>query len=527
MTRVPRNLPACLLLGALVAPLPAQEAPPAAEPQAPLAAESPGDARPVLELSLDETVKRALENNTDIAVQRYTPELSEADVTAARGAYDTNLTGSVERRSETRAGQSTFSGGAQLETDSRSFGLGLQQLLQTGGNVSVDFGTTRSETNRTDSLFNPEYGARLNGSLTQPLARDFRIDSPRQRLRVAKNNRAISDAQFRQTVIGTLARVKQLYNNLLFSIDNLGAQRKNLALATKLLDENRIRVRVGTLAPLDVVSAESEVASREEAVILAENNLLEAEDQLKSAIFAENDPRNWALRIVPTDRQTAEQPSVDIEAAIAHALAQRTDVAQARLGLDNQDLSLRLARNQSLPGVDLVLGYGLTGLSGTQRLDASGNPLPLPIEQGLGDALANITGRDLPTWSIGVNVSYPLRNRAAKGAEARARVSTEQAQASLRRLELTVAAEVRSAGRAVDTNFKRVESTRAARRLSEQRLDAEEKRFAAGMSTNFLVTQAQRDLAVAEVAQVRAVADFRNSLIEFERVQEGGSGFSQ
>lgn len=525
MTRAPRSLSVFVLLGALGAPLSAQDAPPA-EP-APAPAASADDGRPVLELSLDETVRRALENNVDVAVQRYTPAASEADVTAAAGAYDTTLSGGFERRSEVRAGQSTFSGGAKLDTDSRSFSAAAQQLLRTGANLRVEFSSSRSETNRTDSLFNPEYGARLNSSLTQPLARDFRIDAPRQRLRVAKNNRAISDAQFRQVVIGTVASVKQRYNDLLFSIDNLEAQRKNLALASKLLDENRIRVKVGTLAPLDVVAAESEVASREEAVILAENNLRDAEDQLKRAIFSENDARNWALRIVPTDRQTAERPSVDVEAAIANALAKRTDVAQARLGLENQDLSLRLARNQSLPGIDLVLGYGVSGLAGTQRLDAQGNPLAQPIEQGLSDALSQITGRDLPTWSIGINVSYPLRNRAAKGAEARARISKEQAQASLRRLELNVAAEVRSAGRAVETNFKRVESTRAARRLAEQRLDAEEKRFAAGMSTNFLVTQAQRDLAVAEVSEVRAVADFRNSLIEFERVQEGGSGFGQ
>jgi outer membrane protein TolC len=531
MSPAARSLSVIALLAALVTPLRAQDPPPADEPTAAGAAsEIDQDTRPVLELSLDETVERALKNNTDIAVQKFAPEVAEADVTAARGAYDPLLSADFTRRSATTQGDSTISGGAELETDSRSFGFGLAQLLRSGASLRVDFDSVRSETNRTNALFNPSYNAALNAALTQPLLRNFRIDASRQRLRVAKNNRAISDAQFRQTVTTTLANVKQLYNNLLFSIDNLGAQRKNLALAKKLLEENRIRVRVGTLAPLDVVAAESEVASREEAVLLAENNLRDAEDQLKQAIFPENDPKHWGLRIVPTDRPTAERPSIDVESAVTNALAKRTDMAQARLGLENQDLGARLAREQSRPAVDLVLTYGLSGLSGTQRLDAFGVPLNPPIEAGLGDALASITGRDFPTWTIGFNVSYPLWNRAAKGAEARARLSQEQARVNLRRLELQVAAEVRSAARSVETNFKRVESTRAARRLAEQRLEAEEKRFAAGMSTNFLVTQAQRDLAVAEVSEVRAIADYRNSLIAFDRVQEaglGGGGFVQ
>jgi HAE1 family hydrophobic/amphiphilic exporter-1 len=158
--------------------------------------------------------------------------------------------------------------------------------------------------------------------------------------------------------------------------------------------------------------------------------------------------------------------------------------------------------------------------------DEQGNLLPTPIAGGFGDAVSDVFGRDFPTWSIGVNVSYPLFNRSAKAQAARARLSREQLEASLRRLEIQVTQEVRSAARAVETNFKRVQSTQAARVLQERRLDAEEKRFAAGMSTNFLVTQSQRDLAVAEVAELRAVADFRKSLVNFERVQEAGGGVS-
>lgn len=533
MNSAARTLALFLVAGALgAAPLGAQEtAPPAQPPQdepappaaAPAAEPAPDD-RPVLELSLEGAVERALQNNVDIAVQKFVPEASQAGVTVARGAYDPELTSSYGYTSQTSPGGNIFAGGVTVGTKQSAFSLGAQKLLGSGGQFSLGFETARQTTDSENVFFSPQFNTTLTLRASQPLARNFRIDAPREQLRVAKNNVAISDAQFRQTVIGTIANVKKLYYDLLFSIDNLEAQRKNLALAQKLLDENRIRVRVGTLAPLDVVSAESEVASREEAVIVAENGLSEAEDVLKQAIFPENARATWALRIVPTDKPTAEPRRVDLDLAIRTALEQRTDMLQARKSLENQDLSLRLARNQLLPAVNLVASYGATGLGGTQVRAVTGEPGEVLSRTGFGDTLSSVFGRDFPTWTVGVNVAYPLFNRVAEGNSARARLAHEQALVSLRRLELQIAGEVRSAARAVETNFKRVQSTGAARHLSEQRLEAEEKRFAAGMSTNFLVTQAQRDLAVAEVAEVRAVADYRKSLIDFDRVQEAGLG---
>jgi outer membrane protein TolC len=186
-----------------------------------------------------------------------------------------------------------------------------------------------------------------------------------------------------------------------------------------------------------------------------------------------------------------------------------------------------LAKNQELPQIDLVAAYGTTGVGGTQiEREGFGGPIIRTVPGGYGDALSDVFGRNYPTWSLGFNISYPIFNRQADAAAARAEVSREQSRANLRRLELQVTAEVRSAARAVDTNLKRVESTRAARVLQERRLDAEEKRFAAGMSTNFFVTQAQRDLALAQVLELRAIADYRNSLVNFERVQEAGGGVS-
>ncbi|HET8646674.1 MAG TPA: TolC family protein, partial [Vicinamibacteria bacterium] len=378
-----------------------------------------------------------------------------------------------------------------------------------------------------NAFFNPSFSSGFTITATQPLLRNLKIDAPRQQLRVARRNQEISETQFRQTVLNTVAGIKQLYYDLIYAIDNLEAQRKSLALAQKFLDENQIKVKVGTMAPLDVVAAESEVALREEAVILAEAALFDAEDVIKRAIAPQNDPVTWAQAIVPTDRPTAEPFTVDTDTAIRNALEKRTDVHVARLALENADTALSFARSQFLPQVDAFVSYGTEGLGGTQVLDPeTREPLPNPIPGGFGDAFSSVFGRDFPTWAVGVTFSYPIRNRQAAAGRAQAQIAVEQGKADLRRLEMSIVQEVRSSARAVETNFKRIQSTRAARILQERRLDAEEKRFAAGMSTNFLVTQAQRDLAFAEVAELRAIADYRKSLVEFERVQEGSGGVS-
>jgi outer membrane protein len=512
-----RALSAVLAILGLVAPTGAvAQEPPAAPP--------PGQERPTLQLSLDEAVKRALENNADIAVERYNPELSQQEVLAAQGYYDPYLFASLNHTSTDTKASNFFAGGDVVNTkrDVWNFGLGIP--IQTGADFSLAFNNNKADTNNLFTSFNPTYSSSLSVGLTQPLLKDFRIDSPRRQLRLAKKSREISDVQFRQAIINTVATVKGYYYDLLYAIDNLAAAQKNLDLAGKLLGENEIRVKVGTMAPLDVVTAQSEVAGREEGVIVAENALAEAEDNVKRVIFPQNDPAMWSTRIVPVDRPSAEPVPVDIEAAVRNALENRTDMIAARKNLERADINLSYTKNQLLPQLDLVANYGGSGLGGTQliRDPEFGGPVVDTVPGGYGDAVSEVFGADFPTWTVGVSMSYSIPNRSARASAASARIGKEQTLASFRRLELQVAAEVRTAARGVESGFKRVASTQAARRLAAERLDAEEKKFAAGMSTNFLVTQAQRDLAQAEVNELRAVADYRKSIINFQRVQEAG-----
>lgn len=495
----------------------------AGAPSAPAQTPAGTGSAPALELSLADVVERALKNNTDIAVQRYSPEIDAADVKSIEGSYDVVLTGDVRKNSSTDPARNAFTGGSEVNTDTWTFDFGAGKLLTTGGRLRVDYLNSKQDTNSVYSVFNPTFNASIGASLTQPLARNFKTDGVRTNLRVAKLTREISDEQFRQVVTNTVALAKKQYYDISFAIDNLEAKRKSLALAEKLLAENRIKVKVGTLAPLDVVEAESEVASRAEGVIVAEALLASVQDNLKQTLLPANDAAVWSTRLVPTERPSAEPPSIDVDAAIRTALEKRTDVLAARKGLQRSDVSLRFARNQLLPAVDLVASYAGSGVGGTTLVrDGFGGPVVSTIPGGYGDAAGDAFGLNFPSWVLGVNVSVPILNRTAKGNEARARLSKEQAEAALRRLELNVVAEVRTAARNLESGYKSVEATRAARVLAQRRLEAEEKRFAAGMSTSFLVTQAQRDLSDAEVNDIRAVANYTKYVIEFERVQQAG-----
>lgn len=522
MIRVSRAVFALLLASAVPALAQAPDPSPSPSPDA-LASPGP-DGRPVLNLTLEDAVRRTMENNADIAVERYNPELDEYSVKQYTGYYEPYLTSTLGKLSNTQPATNAFTGASNLRNDTLTYNVGAFESLPTGGQFQLSFANNRQTSNSVFSTFNPAYASNFNLNLTQPLLRNFAIDSNRYQIRVAKKNKEISDVQFQQTVVNTVANVKDAYYDLIYALDNLAAQRKSLGLAQQLLGENRIKVRVGTMAPLDVVSAQSEVAGREANVIAAEAAVADAEDTLKRAMFTSSDPVEWTTRIVPTDRPTAEPVTVDIPAAIQTATQKRTDVQAARKSLESAQYGVKYAHNQRLPSLNLVAAYGTTGLGGTQVLDpVTQRPLPSPIPGGFGDAVSDVFGRTFPTWNVGVNLSYPFLGRQASAVSARAEVSRDQQQASVHRLELQVVQEVRAAGRAVETNYKLVESTRAARVLEEQRLDAETKKFAAGMSTNFLVTQAQRDLAVAEVAELQAVANYRKSLVNFDRVQEAGT----
>jgi outer membrane protein TolC len=379
---------------------------------------------------------------------------------------------------------------------------------------------------------NPSLGSNMSFSLTQPLLRNFKIDNARQQLLVTKTNRDISDVELRQTVLGTMRNVKYAYWDLKAATAALQVARQSLELAQESLRNNRSRVQIGTMAPIDIVEAEAEVARREESVIVAEATVRRAEDRLRTLILDPKAPDFWAVKFELTDSPVLAAPDVDVDAAVRTALDKRTDLRQARKNLELTDANITYLRNQMLPDINAQISYGLTAVGGTQLQYGPGFPPPVlgRNAEGFGTVLNRMLSNDYHNWSFGVQVSYPIGASAAEANLARTRLQYQQAQISLQNLELQVVTSVRDTARTVQTNRKRLEAAQASRRLTERRLEAEQKKFAAGMSTNFLVFQAQRDLADAQYSELLALLDYNKSLVDFETVQEaptaGGSSVS-
>jgi outer membrane protein TolC len=316
--------------------------------------------------------------------------------------------------------------------------------------------------------------------------------------------------------------VKNAYWDLKYTVANLEVQRQSLELARQTLKDNRTRVEVGTMAPIDIVEAEAEVARNEEAVIIAEANIKSAEDRLRTLIFDPKTPDFWRLTLDPADAPQMDPVVIDIEAAVRGALDKRLDLLRARQALENVDDNMRYFRNQTLPQVSLQVDYGMTGLGGTQFERGEGFPGPIIgiIDRGFGSVLSDVLQSEFPAWTAGVVVSYPIGRSNADANYARTRLQRTQGELQIRNVELQVGTQVREIGRQVNTNIKRIDATRAARVLSERRLEAEQKKFGVGMSTSFLVFQAQRDLATARANELRAILDYNKSLADFEAVQQ-------
>jgi outer membrane protein TolC len=379
----------------------------------------------------------------------------------------------------------------------------------------------RATTNNLFSNFSPQLNSTLSLDIRQPLLRNFSIDSLRQQVIVSEKNRDISDIQTEQTVATTSRAVKNAYWDLAYANASLIVQQQSLDLANESLRETNARIQIGTEPPIDAVEAQAEVAAREQNVIVADAQIESAQDNLRSLVFNQSAPDFWTTRLIPSDLPTFQPMAVDVDSVVRNALQMRTDLLAARKSLEASDITIDYYRNQTLPDVTAQLDYGLTGLGGTQFVRGAGFPGPITGEnqRSFGSVLSDLFGNQFPSWTVGVNISYPIGRSPMDANLARARLQTTQAETQLKNAELQVVAQVRNVARQVTTNSKLVESTRAARTLQEQRLDAEQKKLAAGTSTNFLVFQAQRDLAQARNDELNAILNYNRALVDLETVQ--------
>jgi outer membrane protein len=480
----------------------------------------------VRRLSIDEAVKLALEQNLGIRIQRIDPQVQDVGIALARSFWAPNLTSSVQKNSQTQQSTSALSGSASNILNGQfTTNLGMNQTLPFGGSYSANWQSNRFTTTNLFQNFSPQLTSTLNLQFTQPLMRNFSIDQIRQQVQNSVKARDLSDIQLRSVVTQTVRSVKDAYWDLVYAIDNLKAQQESLALSQQSLKDNRKRVEIGTLAPLDVVQSEAEVASNEQGVIIADANIKAAQDNLRTLILDPGAADFWSLAFEPTDMPAFRDEAIDVDAAVRAALDKRSDLQSAKNSLAQSDVNIRYFRNQILPDVNAQVQYITTAAGGTLLSPVDLSNLDSASRQvlgntGFGSVLGNVFQGAYPNWTVGVQIGYPLGSSTSRANLARAKLQYEQAQAQYKNLEMLVAAQVRGIGRNVITNQKRVQSTRASRELQEKKLEAEQKKLAAGLSSTFFVLQAQRDLALARTTELQAVSDYNKSMVDFEAVQE-------
>ena len=492
------------------------------------AAVQPGASNELRELRLEEAVSLALEKNLDIQVAKLEPQSVDFLVAGFRNTFLPVLTSTVGQREQYQLPTRTLTGGTRVNQGTLTYNASIGQTLpKWGGNYSVSW--SNSKVNSSDVLanYNPLFTTGLLASFTQPLLRGFKLDNTRQQLAINLLNRDISEESARATVTQTVANVRNAYWDLVFAQSAVEVAQRATELADKLVEDNQARVEVGTLAPLDIVQAQAEAATRRQNLAAAEAAAQTAEIALKRFLVSGTDDPLWRQTLRPVDLPSLQPPPADVEGAIRTALAQRTDVLNTRKNLDISDVNIRFFRDQTLPDLDLNTSYGAQGIGGTFfRRSGSGIESQVigTIPGGFFDALNVLRHRDYPNWNFSVTLSYPLLGSQADAQLARARLQRSQSLTRLRALEVQIAAEVTNAALTIQSNLKRVEAATAARELAQKRLEAEQSKFDVGMTTNFFVVQAQRDLRDAFNTELRALADYRKSLVTYERAQQAPAG---
>jgi len=402
------------------------------------------------------------------------------------------------------------------------------QGFKWGSNVQVGFNNTRSTTDSTFATLSPTLGSNFQARFTQHLLQGFGFAPNTRFIRIAKNNREISDVAFRLQVITTVDQIENIYWDLVYAYENVRVQNESLLFAQKTLSDTQKQVEIGTLAPIETVRAQSTVASDQQQLTLAQTNLQLQQLLMKNALSRTLvDPRLADAEVIPTSTmQLPEQePVVPTQDLVNEALSRRSELAEARINLKNQEISIKSVRSLLLPSLDLYGYYGGSGLGGAQNPNNLCPPPPQPQPFGCstnpvtpvsyGSTLNQLVNSTAP--DIGLQLTIPLRNRVGQATQIRSELEYRQAQMRLQQLENQVRIEIRNAQFAVQQNRASVSSAQAAVDLGRQSLDAEQKKYALGASTTTLVLQNRSALAQAESTLVSAMAAYEKAQVELDR----------
>ena len=515
-------------------------------------------------LSLNDAIKKALENNNDIEVARDDVRYQETQLRSLEGIFDPFFTMTPQIDKRVTPVQNIFAGaGTSGQVGNTTFTLSpgvTKQFSTGGGNYEALFSNSRTKTTATNSTLNPFYSSNLSLSFTQPLWRDRSIDNNRRQIRIQRKRIDQSDADFRLRTIDVITRVQQAYWEVVFALRDQQNQLANLNLTRENLRNVEAQIAAGAKAPLERAEVQTELASRETALLTAVQNVSITENNLKQLIFKDPASPDWSSQITPTDTPSFNEVPVNLDEAIKTARENRPELRRLRLQADINGIDLQFFRNQTKPQMDLVGTVATTGLAGAAAATlAPGTPVPLisgdpntvansfllsqiqdiqrrlvfPVSQtpvvlspalapsdlvgGYGKTLANLGSFNTYNVTVGVAIQIPFKNKTAEANLAGANILREQLLASMRSTEQTVEVDVRNAAQAVESSRRRVFSARSARVNAETQLEGEQRLYQVGRSTTFLLFQRQNALTNARASELRAETDYNKALADLQR----------
>ncbi|MFW6129042.1 MAG: TolC family protein [Candidatus Aminicenantaceae bacterium] len=475
-----------------------------------------------LSLSLEDCVLKALENNLDLAIEIYEPELAELNIMSTREMFIPDLSFNISKRETNSASYSWLDASDQVSTVYDNYSAEISQLIPTGGTLSISIDGYKNETNRKFQTINPRFGDTLRFDFSQPLLKDFGFKITRKDIIVASNNLDTATYNLKSAIIDTIYNIEEAYWDLVYKIEILKVRKQSLKLARDLLEKNRRAVAIGTKAPIDIIDAKAAVASREADIIQAEADVKNSEDTLRALMnIAAEDKLLSDVHITPSGKPSYEKKNINLDSAILTAMENRTDLKVSKINIQNEEINLNYAKNQLLPSLNLNASYWSPGISGTQLVYPPGEIFrePIAIIPGTAaDALKDAFGFKYQNWSIGISLDIPLNSVFSRANYISSKIELERAKLNLENQEQSILLEIKNSVRAVETNFRRLNAYKAARELAVEKLEAEEDKFKVGLSTNYQVLEYQSQLATAQTNELKAIIDYNLSLANLNKV---------
>jgi len=478
-----------------------------------------------LSLTLEQAIEMALKNNNDIDASRNDSKISDFSLLGAKGVYDPLLVSENYYESLTTPTASAIGGAVNGSVTQKRFfsGTSLSGFSPfAGGNYSTVFNASRTTTSNTNSFLNPQYPSSLVFEYVQPLWRNRSIDNNRRTIQIAKKTIDLSDEQLKLKAVTVVYGVEQAYWDLAFAMRNLQVQIDTLKQAKEQLESNKRLVAKGVLAPIEIVAANAQISTFEQAVFTAQDSITKAENTLKTLILPERTSSEWSRALTPITQVNIDVPRIGLDVAVTEAMRNRAEIAQLEITADINRIDQRFFRDQTKPQIDLVTSYTSQGLAGVET-PAAINPttglsrVPPQLVGGLFTSVGNLAAFRYPSYRVGMNIALPLRNRTAKANLGRSVVEGDKIANNRAQQEQIVETDVRNALQTLRSAESRLKSATNARIAAEELYASEERQFRAGTTTFYLVLQRQTELSTARGRELQARTDLNKAVSEFNR----------